>query len=120
MTRRPDRPLAPRAIRGHDGSREICMRPSDILRRRHDEVRAVIARYPVRNPRLFGSVARGDDGDESDLDLLVEPLETASLFDIAGLELELRDLLGIRVEVTTPGSLPPDMARRIRKDQRAL
>lgn len=101
-------------------SEEIHMRPSDILRLRHDEVRAIIDRYPVRNPRLFGSVARGDDSEGSDLDLLIDPLETTSLFDIAGLELELRDLLGIEVEVTTPGALPPDIARRIRKDQRTL
>jgi predicted nucleotidyltransferase len=63
------------------------MRPSEAIARRLDEVRAVIARYPVSNPRVFGSVARGEDDERSDFDLLVDPLENTSLFDLAGLEL---------------------------------
>ena len=49
------------------------MRPSQAVAARLDEVRAVIARYPVSNPRVFGSVARGEDDEKSDLDLLVDP-----------------------------------------------
>ena len=48
------------------------MRPSEILALKADEIREIIARYPVRNPRIFGSAARGDDAEGSDLDLLVE------------------------------------------------
>ena len=51
------------------------MRPSEILAAKADEIREIIARYPVRNPRIFGSAARGDDEEGSDLDLLVDPLE---------------------------------------------
>ena len=50
------------------------MRPSEILAAKADEIREIVARYPVRNPRIFGSAARGDDEEGSDLDLLVDPL----------------------------------------------
>ena len=70
------------------------MRPSEILAAKADEIREIIARYPVRNPRIFGSAARGDDEEGSDLDLLVDPLEGTTYFDLAGLELELGELLG--------------------------
>jgi uncharacterized protein len=96
------------------------MRPSEAIARRLDEVRAVIARYPVSNPRVFGSVARGEDDERSDFDLLVDPLENTSLFDLAGLELELSDLLGVRVDVLTPGGIKPRIADAVHCDARPL
>jgi predicted nucleotidyltransferase len=96
------------------------MRPSEILAAKADEVRAIIARYPVRNPRIFGSVARGEDGEGSDLDILVDPLEHTSLFDLAGLELELTDLLGVDVDVVTPKGMAADVSRRAASDIRPL
>ena len=47
------------------------MRPSEALAKYRDEVLAIIARYPVTNPRVFGSTARGEDVEGSDLDILV-------------------------------------------------
>ena len=96
------------------------MRPSEILALKADEIREIIARYPVRNPRIFGSAARGDDAEGSDLDLLVDPLENTSFYDLAGLELELADLLGFKVDVVTPKGLAPDDARRVGLDIRPL
>jgi predicted nucleotidyltransferase len=96
------------------------MRPSDAVNQRLEAVRAVIARYPVRNPRVFGSVARGEDEEGSDLDLLVEPLPTATYFDLAALEEELTALLGIPVDVMTPGSIRPEIADAVRGDLRPL
>ena len=55
------------------------MRPSEILAAKADQIREVIARYPVRNPRVFGSAARGDDTEGSDLDLLVDPLDRTTV-----------------------------------------
>ena len=72
------------------------MRPSEILAAKADEIREIIARYPVRNPRIFGSAARGDDAEGSDLDLLVDPLENTSLYDLAGLELNWPTCSGSR------------------------
>jgi len=55
---------------------------------------------------VFGSVLHGDDQEGSDLDLLVDPLPGATLFDLGGLQTELEDLLGVRVDVSTPQDLP--------------
>ncbi|TCZ64060.1 nucleotidyltransferase family protein [Roseicella aquatilis] len=96
------------------------MRPSEALRNRLEAVRAAIVRSPFENPRVFGSVARGEDDEDSDLDLLVEPRQGASLFDLAGLEHELSSLLGVRVDILTSGSLGPRIAPSIARDARPL
>jgi uncharacterized protein len=95
------------------------MRPSDAIADKLEAVRAVIARYPVRNPRVFGSVARGEDDEKSDLDLLVDALPGTSLYDLAGLELELSDLLGFKVDIATPGGLGR-IAEAVYRDARPL
>jgi predicted nucleotidyltransferase len=96
------------------------MRPSEILAAKADEIREIIARYPVRNPRIFGSAARGDDAEGSDLDLLVDPLEGTTYFDLAGLELELGELLGIKIDIATPGALRRELAERIGPELKPL
>ena len=96
------------------------MRPSEAIAGRLDEVRAVIARYPVSNPRVFGSVARGEDDEKSDFDLLVDSTERTTLFDLAELEQELSNLLGVRVDVLTPGAIGPRIASSVYRDARPL
>jgi predicted nucleotidyltransferase len=96
------------------------MRPSIAVRENTDRIRAIIARYPVRNARIFGSAARGDDSDGSDLDLLVEPTDATTLFDLAGLKLELEALLGVGVDIATPRALRAGLAGRIADDLRPL
>jgi uncharacterized protein len=59
----------------------------------------------VVDVKVFGSVARGDDGPDSDIDLLVEPADDASLFDLAQLEIDLEDLLGRPVDVVSRRAL---------------
>ncbi len=58
------------------------------------------------NPRVFGSVARNEDNEASDLDILVDTQPNTSLLDIAKLQLSLEKKLGIHVDVLTPKSLP--------------
>lgn len=96
------------------------MRPSEIIAAKADQVRDIIARYPVRNPRLFGSVARGEDTEGSDVDILVDPIESTSYFDLAGLEIELSELLGVEVDISTPKSLALDVTTRVNADLRPL
>jgi predicted nucleotidyltransferase len=60
----------------------------------------------VANPRVFGSVLEGTDQDGSDLDLLVDALPGATLFDLGGLQDELEELLGVPVDLVTPADLP--------------
>jgi predicted nucleotidyltransferase len=57
------------------------------------------------NLRVFGSVARGDNQPESDVDFLVEFDKDRTLFDLIALRLDLRELLGVEVDVVTPNSL---------------
>jgi len=65
-----------------------------------------VRRFKTRNPRVFGSVLRGEDKDGSDLDLLVDPLPGVTLFDLGGLQLELEEMLGVPVDLLTPEDLP--------------
>jgi predicted nucleotidyltransferase len=55
---------------------------------------------------VFGSVARGEDAEGSDLDLLVDPLPGATLLGLGGLQLELQEMLGVEVDLLSPGDLP--------------
>lgn len=82
------------------------MKPSSALRRHRQSIRDLALRHRAANPCVFGSVARGDDGEGSDLDLLVDALPGATLFDLGALQVELETLLGIPVDVLTPADLP--------------
>jgi predicted nucleotidyltransferase len=70
-------------------------------------VREATRRYRAANPRIFGSVLHDTDDDGSDLDLLVDALPGATLFDLGGLQVELEELLGVQVDLLTPGDLSP-------------
>lgn len=82
------------------------MRPSLVLDLKRAVIRDVAARFRVANPRVFGSVLEGTDQDGSDLDLLVDALPGATLFDLGGLQDELEELLGVPVDLVTPADLP--------------
>jgi predicted nucleotidyltransferase len=94
------------------------MRPSEALEERREKAREIIARYPVANPRIFGSVARGEDTDRSDIDILVERTGPMSYFDLFQLEDELATLLGCKVEVFT--KLKPYAAGSAARDMKSL
>ena len=82
------------------------MRPSDALTLKRALVREATARYRTANPRVFGSVLHGNDQEGSDLDLLVDALPGATLFDLGGLQDELQTVLGVQIDVLTPADLP--------------
>lgn len=69
------------------------------------EILRLAETHGARNVRVFGSVVRGDNRDDSDVDLLVEFDKGRTLFDLARLKGALEDLLGVSVDVVTPGSL---------------
>ncbi len=83
------------------------MRPSVMLDLKRNAIRQATNRFRVANPRVFGSVLHGEDLDGSDLDLLVDALPGTTLFDLGGLQDELESLLGVPVDLLTPGDLPP-------------
>lgn len=82
------------------------MRPSVVLDSKRSEVREAVNRFRTANPRVFGSVLHGTDRDGSDLDLLVDALPGATLMDLGDLQDDLETLLGVRVDLQTPGDLP--------------
>ncbi len=89
------------------------MQPSIVLNLKRSAVREAASRFRTANPRVFGSVLHGTDQDGSDLDLLVDALPGATLFDLGGLQVELEDLLGVPVDLLTPGDLPPKFRDRV-------
>ena len=74
-----------------------------------DRILAIAAANKVTNVRIFGSVARGDAGINSDVDFLVTLLPEADLFDLGGLYMELRELLDCEVDVVPDGGIDPLM-----------
>jgi predicted nucleotidyltransferase len=89
------------------------MRPSILLDMKRNAVREATSRFRATNPRVFGSVLHGTDGDRSDLDLLVDTLPDTTLFDLGGLQDELETLLGVRVDLLTPDDLPPKVRAKV-------
>lgn len=96
------------------------MKPSTALRLKRDEIYAAVGRYRTANPRVFGSVLHGTDTDKSDLDLLVDALPSTTLFDLGELQVELETLLGIPVDLLTPGDLPAKFRTRVLAEARAV
>lgn len=89
------------------------MKPSVALNHKRNAVREAATRFRMANPRIFGSVLHGTDVEGSDLDLLVDALPGATLFDLGGLQDELEELLGVHVDLLTPGDLPPTFRDQI-------
>ncbi|MBW8076825.1 MAG: nucleotidyltransferase [Gallionella sp.] len=82
------------------------MRPSLALQNHRAEIREIALSHRVLNVRVFGSVLHGDDTEDSDLDLLVDPTAETTMMDIARIQLEVARLLKVSVDVLTPKALP--------------
>lgn len=76
--------------------------------------------YKPKKISVFGSYARGENREGSDLDLLVEFPNTINLLDLVGLEQELSEILGIKVDLVTEGSLSPYVRPYVEKDLKKL
>lgn len=96
------------------------MRPSDLLAMHRDAIRQVVAAHRAGNPRVFGSALYAKDIETSDLDLLVDPTDATTLFDIGAIRAELHDLLGIEVDVVTPKALPEKWRTRVLAEARPV
>ena len=88
---------------------------ADLLKRR-DEIIAVATRYGASDLRIFGSVARGDATETSDVDFLVRFEPGRSLFDQGGLLMDLRQLLGVHVDIVSEGALSGRFCQIVRKE----
>ena len=97
------------------------MKPSLILQQHRDEIRRIIAAHDALNPRVFGSVARGEDTENSDLDVLVDPVEgKTSLVTLVRLRRALESTLGVRTDVLTPLSINARYRARVLMEARSI
>jgi predicted nucleotidyltransferase len=85
----------------------------ELLKAMREEILRIAARHGARNLRVFGSVARGDADEQSDIDLLVEMEPGRSLLDHAALWLELQELLGRKVDVVSERGIKPRIRSRV-------
>ena len=98
----------------------LLMRPSQALAIQRLRVIALAAARGARNVRVFGSVAKGVDTEGSDLDLLVDLPVGTSLLEIVGLQFEIEDALGVKVDLCTERELHPGLKRRILAEAQPL
>ncbi len=84
-----------------------------MLAQRRADILAVASRHGATTVRVFGSVARGEDDENSDIDFLVELEAGRSLFDLGGLVVELHELLGHPVDVVTVRGLKDRIRARV-------
>ena len=80
------------------------------------KVTSILIHYGAKEISIFGSYARGEEKKTSDLDIIVEFSERKSLFDIVGIEQELSEALGIKVDLLTEKSISPYLIDRIKKE----
>jgi len=100
--------------------REETMDIAQILETKKEDILQIAAKHGARNVRVFGSVARGEARPDSDVDFLVDMEPGRTLFDMGGLFMELRDLLGLQVDVVTEHGLKPRIRERVLKEAELL
>lgn len=89
------------------------MRSSEIIQKYRADIITIATANHVSNVRIFGSALRGEDTEQSDLDLLVDPTSETTLMDIARIQNRLCLLLGVQVDVLTPQALPASFRDKV-------
>ncbi|MBM4328625.1 MAG: nucleotidyltransferase family protein [Deltaproteobacteria bacterium] len=92
----------------------------DLLKEKREEILRIAATHGARNVRVFGSVARGEADESSDIDFLVDMEPDRSLLDLSALLVDLRDCLGRRVDVVSEKGLYWLLRRRILREAKPL
>jgi len=84
-----------------------------LLKEKRDDILRLAAKYGAENVRVFGSVARGDAGPESDVDFLINMAPGRTLFDLGGFLYELRELLGLPIDVVPEKALKENIRSKV-------
>jgi predicted nucleotidyltransferase len=92
----------------------------ELLQAKREDILRIAAHYGASNVRIFGSVARGEADEQSDIDLLVDMEPGRSLLDLCGLLIDLEELLGCKVDVVTEKGLRDRIRERVLKEAVAL
>jgi len=93
---------------------------AELLEAKKGEILRIAAKHGARNVRVFGSVVRGEARPDSDVDFLVDMEPGRTLLDLGGLLMDLRDLLGLNVDVVTEDGLKPRIRERVLKEAELL
>jgi uncharacterized protein len=96
------------------------MEVNELLKEKREAILQIAAEHGARDVRVFGSVARGEADEQSDIDFLVDLEPGRSLLDLGGLLMDLKDLLGRDVDLVTEESIYWLLRRRILKEARPL
>jgi uncharacterized protein len=96
------------------------MNTLELLRNKKADILAAAARHGAGNVRVFGSAARGEDTEASDIDLLVSMEANRSLYDLIGLQQEIEQMFGRRTDVLTDKSINRYLQERILQEATAL
>lgn len=89
---------------------------SEVLNEKREEILQLADKHGARNVRIFGSVARGEADEKSDIDILVDIAPGRNLLDLGGLLMDLRELLGCDVDVVTENGLKQRLRARVLKE----
>jgi len=85
-----------------------------------DKLVSILKKHGAKKIEIFGSYARGEQKETSDLDVIVEFEKRKSLLEIVGIEQELEDALGIKVDLLTRASISPYLIERIEKESKVM
>ncbi len=96
------------------------MRPSEILPQYRETIRQLVLQAGMANPRVFGSVLRGEDSEDSDLDILVDPAPRASLLAMERLQAQLATVTGVKVDLRTPEEIHPKFREKVLSEAASL
>jgi len=96
------------------------MRPSEILPHHRETIRQLVIQAGMANPRVFGSVVRGEDREDSDLDILVDPAPRASLLAMELLQAQLAKVTGVKIDLRTPEEIHLKFRNRVLSEAASL
>jgi predicted nucleotidyltransferase len=96
------------------------MRPSEVLPRYRETIRQLVLQAGMANPRVFGSVVHGEDSEDSDLDILVDPAPRASLLAMERLQAQLATVTGVKIDLRTPEEIHPKFREKVLSEAASL
>lgn len=97
------------------------MKPSVALELHREDIRRIVAANDAVNPRVFGSASKGEDTGQSDLDILVDPIDgKTTLFSLVRIKREVERVLGVRADVLTPQSISERYRNTVLKEAKAV
>lgn len=97
------------------------MKPSLALQQHSADIRRIVFANDACNPRVFGWVVHGDDTENSDLDILVDPISgKTTLLSLASIQLEIQELTGVKTDVLTPKALPDRFRNQVLVEARPI